>query len=228
MPKARTNAQGRGSHSAGDGQRTVMVWSALGVSMLGVAALLALMSGGGTRSARAGMALSPLVQLSRPGTLEPVFATRAPMQDGRWAAIVIHDSGSPVGGSADLDQQARAEGLDGLGYHFVVGNGVGMDNGAIHVGYRWLEQLPGAHVAGARAEGINRVSIGVCLVGDGSRQAFTEAQLSSLAQLVAALADRCSIPTESIVLHSDLSEVTSPGRFFPRDAFLEQVRALRR
>ena len=41
------------------------------------------------------------------------------------------------------------DGLKGLGYHFVIGNGRGISDGELYVGYRWLDQLAGAHAAGA-------------------------------------------------------------------------------
>ena len=117
----------------------------------------------------------------------------------------------------------RAMGLAGLGYHFVIGNGVGMSDGEIHVGRRWLDQLPGAHGAGVRGDHYNRTSIGVCLVGNGDRRRFSDAQIQRLAQLTSSLARELGIPADRVLLHSDLSGARSPGAFFPEARFRELI-----
>lgn len=221
MPPARPQPQ----RSAVVSRRTRAVWAALTTSMTAVGGLLFLLAGGSPATSNAGVSLSPLVATTNPGSLESIFRTRADLSPA-WDTIVIHDSGSPVGDAASLDAGARARGLTGLGYHFVVGNGSGMGDGEIHVGYRWLDQLPGAHVAGAAGDTLNRSAIGICLVGDGDRRAFSDEELHRAAQLAAALAARFDIPPERIVLHRDLAETTSPGRYFPAAGFRERVRAL--
>jgi hypothetical protein len=145
--------------------------------------------------------------------------------DARWEMIVIHDSGSLSGTVRDLDAEARDSGLNGLGYHFVIGNGAGLSDGVVEASYRWNGQLAGAHVAAApnpdsseqfRADQMNRTAIGICLVGHGDRSEFTEAQMRALVDLVRALQTRLDIPASRVVLHSDLnSAVSSPGRLFP-------------
>lgn len=145
--------------------------------------------------------------------------------DARWEMIVIHDSGSLSGTVRELDAEARDAGLNGLGYHFVIGNGAGLSDGVVEASYRWNDQLAGAHVAAApnpdnseqlRADQINRTAIGVCLIGNGDRAEFTEAQMRALVDLVRALQTRLDIPASRVVLHSDLnSDVSSPGRLFP-------------
>jgi len=221
MPPASSHTSRAGVVS----RRTRTVWASLTASMTAVGGLLFLLAGGTPATTNAGVALSPLVSTTSPGSLESVFRTRVALSPV-WDTIVIHDSGSPVGDAASLDAAARAQGLTGLGYHFVVGNGSGMGDGEIHVGYRWLDQLPGAHVAGAAGDTLNRTSIGICLVGDGDRRAFSDEEIHRAAQLAAALADRFGIPPERIILHRDVAETTSPGRYFPAARFREQVRAL--
>lgn len=148
-------------------------------------------------------------------SFEPIFRTRTPIVPGRWQAIVIHHSGSMFGTPASLEAQHRAIGLAGLGDHFIVGNGAGMDDGEIHVGFRWLNQLPGAHTAGPQGDWFNRHAIGVCLVGDGRRRPFTDEQIRRLGQLVRELSRRLQIPPERVYLHSDVAPVDDPGRYFP-------------
>ena len=58
--------------------------------------------------------------------------------------------------------------------------------------------------------------IGICLIGNGDRSEFTEAQMRALVDLVRALQIRLDIPASRVVLHSDLNpDVASPGRLFP-------------
>lgn len=173
-----------------------------------------------------GLALPAMVSTTAPSSVEAVFSTRASLQRERWKSIVIHHSGSPVGSPATLEQQAIANNLKGLGYHFVIGNGNGIDDGEVHVGFRWLDQLPGAHAAGDQGDWYNRNSIGICLIGDGNRQEFTPTQIRRLLQLVDALAREFRIPRDQIVLHSDIAGISDPGRFFPAAAFNEQLGGL--
>jgi len=203
-------------------RRTKIVWGALLGAMTLVGGSLSAITGHGV-GALQGVTLSPLTSLSGPSTIESVFRTNAPLDQERWASIVIHHSGSPAGSPASLDEQHRSMGLAGLGYHFVIGNGVGMSDGEIHVGRRWLEQLPGAHVAGVQGDHYNRTSVGVCLVGNGDRRRFTDAQIQGLAELTAALARELDIPADRILLHSDLASTRSPGAFFPEARFREMV-----
>ena len=143
----------------------------------------------------------------------------------RWNHIVIHDSGSMAGTVRELDAEARRAGLNELGYHFVIGNGSGLSDGVVEATPRWNRQGAGAHVATSsaptpseqrRVDALNRQAIGICLIGNGERGAFTEAQLRALLDLVRALQLQLDIPASQVMLHSDLtSEVSSPGRFFP-------------
>lgn len=174
---------------------------------------------------RQGATLSPLASLAGPSSIESVFRTREPVAGHAWNAIVIHHSASPVGSPESIDQQHRGMGLTGLGYHFVIGNGLGMGDGEVHVGYRWLDQLPGAHVAGPAGQSYNRTAVGVCLVGDGDRRPFSDAQMARLVELVSELMQQGGIPPERVYLHSDLASTRSPGAYFPAAEFRELIRA---
>lgn len=174
-----------------------------------------------------GMSLPALVAAAGPSSLEAVYETRAPIQSGRWTAIVVHHSGSSYGTPATIEAEHRAMNLAGLGHHFVIGNGRGIGDGEVHVGYRWLDQLPGAHVAGPRGDQLNRASIGICLVGDGQRHEFTQEQMSRLLELVASLRATLGIPASQVYLHSDVAQAADPGVMFPAAAFREQIAAMR-
>jgi hypothetical protein len=202
--------------------RTRTVWAALLLSMTSVGGVLYLLQGGPTPRLD-GLALPAMVAAAGPSSVEAVFQTRSKVDPSKWKAIVIHHSGSPYGTPARIEAEHRAMNLDGLGYHFIVGNGSGLGNGAVHVGYRWLDQLPGAHVAGSKGDWFNRNSIGICLVGDGRRREFQGEQMARTVELVSSLCDRLGIPPEQVYLHSDLASTDDPGRFFPEAAFREQL-----
>jgi len=201
--------------------RTRLVWASLAAAMTIVTGLLFLMGGRGA-GALTGRSVTPLASVNTAVGIESVFETREPIGPGQWDAIVIHHTAQPAGSPASIDAAHRESGLTGLGYHFVVGNGVQMGDGEIHVGFRWLDQLPGAHVAGPAGTRWNRTAIGVALVGNGERRPFTDTQISRLVALTTELAGRLDIPADRVFLHSDLSAVSSPGRFFPVSA-LDQV-----
>lgn len=198
------------------------MWTALAATMtLGGGALWAL--DGGPVPRLDGAALRPLVSAAGPAGIESIFRTRAPLDRARWRGIVIHHSGAAAGTPAAIEAQHRAMNLAGLGHHFVIGNGRGIEDGELHVGYRWLDQLPGAHVSGRAGRWHNEHTVGICLVGDGRRQRFTDAQISRLTELVAALTRALDLPAGSVVLHSDVAEVSDPGPMFPAAAFRQQL-----
>lgn len=207
--------------------RTRIVWAAFAAAMTVVTGSLFVL-GGRAAGPLTGRTMTALAGVSTPGGLEAIFDTRAPIEKGRWDAIVIHHTGQPSGSAPSIDAAHRASGLSGLGYHFVIGNGVQMGDGEIHMGFRWVDQLPGAHVSGPAGSRWNENALGVALVGNGDRRPFTEAQISRTVALVSALARRLDIPPDRIYLHSDLAAVTSPGRYFPASVLDEVVDLLRR
>src|SRR4030042_5047286 len=89
------------------------------------------------------------------------FANEKVTTKPRWHTIVVHHSGTVQGSAAAFDAYHRQRGWDGLGYHFVIGNGTLSSDGCIETGYRWWEQRDGAH-----AKEHNKKTVGICLVGD--------------------------------------------------------------
>lgn len=195
--------------------RTRVVWASLLGAMTVVGGGLVLSDG------RPGGAPPALVGFDGPGaaSIEDVLRTRAPLDRERWTGIVIHHSGSVNGSPGSIAREHESQGLRGLGHHFVIGNGRGAEDGEIHVGYRWDQQLPGAHTLGPAGELHNRRSVGICLVGDGERRTFTDAQLARLVQLVSTLQRELGIADDAVLLHREVSSTPSPGRLFPAGAF---------
>lgn len=221
-PRARTPKKAAPKHAAHGFTRDQVVLASLIGFMTVVGGLLWLLDGA-PRPETSGLRLPALVASAGPNSLETVFDLESPIEPGRWQGIVIHHSASPHGSGATLDREHRDAGLNGLGYHFVIGNGNGAGDGELHVGRRWLEQTPGAHTAGPDGDWYNLNTIGICLVGDGDRRDFSPAQIQRLVQTVNELQRRLGVPASGVWLHRELAGTTSPGVRFPVASFREQL-----
>lgn len=144
---------------------------------------------------------------------------------GRWKYIVIHHSGVDVGTVKAMDRYHREvrHMEHGLAYHFVIGNGNGMRDGEVAVGARWRAQLDGGHLA---SETQNKVSLGICLVGNFDQDKPTPQQMASLVALVDALLKRCHLPLSAVKTHQQINIIHTrcPGRYFPYQRFMEDLR----
>jgi len=138
------------------------------------------------------------------------WSPRAPARQWKW--IVIHHSASPTGSMIAFDKEHRAKGWDGVGYHFVIGNGTGSGDGQIEVTPRWPIQKWGAH-AKTLDNRYNEYGIGICLVGNCDITQPTPAQLQSLNRLVAYLMQTYRVPTRNVIGHRDTKATACPGRY---------------
>lgn len=220
--------------------RAVVAWTTLVVSSAVAVGALAL-AGGWFPEARASSAEAVRewrVHPERPVSARADASTRvlrvapkdAPLAAGRWRAVVVHFSGTPAGDAMLLDRVHTAAGLSGLGHHFVIGNGQGMEDGLVLAGPRWDRQQPGAHAAlgwratvasndGATtasswdADVLNRHAVSICLIGNPARRPATARQKAELAALVAELQRTLDIPPGAVLLASDLARAADgPGR----------------
>ena len=142
----------------------------------------------------------------------------------RWTCIVIHHSASEAGGADRFDDWHRQRGWDGLGYHFVVGNGSDTADGQVEVGSRWVAQKHGAHCK-TDDDYYNQHGIGVCLVGDFDRHRPAEPQLQSVRRLVTFLCREFDIPPDRIFTHGGVTgETKCPGKHFNVEALRKSVR----
>lgn len=154
-----------------------------------------------------------------PPPTAPVRADASWMPPGgispRWACIVIHHSGSEIGGARAFDDFHRnVRKWDELGYHFVIGNGSDTGDGQIEVGSRWTKQKHGAHCK-TPDNYYNDHGVGICLVGDFDRRGPTSAQMASLARLIGFLTRECGIPESRILTHGGVTHRTDcPGAHF--------------
>lgn len=163
--------------------------------------------------------------------LEPHIARaldRIRVTDKKWRYIVIHHSATSGGTMKGLDAYHRRERHmeNGLAYHFVIGNGSGIPDGNVEIGNRWVRQLDGGHLASLRQ---NRVSIGICLIGNFEESAPTAGQMESLNALVDYLLDKCRLPSERVKTHRDINVIGTicPGEKFPEEQFLRALKGRR-
>jgi len=139
-----------------------------------------------------------------------------------WQYVVIHHTAT-TSGSVESINAAHLKNKDkngnpwlGIGYHFVIGNGDGMADGAIEPTFRWRTQIQGAH-AGSSDKDYNERGIGICLVGNFEKTPPTPAQKRSIKLLVQTLRNEYRIPVTEVVGHKDIraSSTECPGKFFP-------------
>ncbi len=144
---------------------------------------------------------------------------------GRWKYIIIHHSATDEGNAFLFDVAHHKRGFwNGLGYHFVIDNGsCGKEEGQIEVSPRWIKQLNGAH---CKANNMNNKSIGVCLVGNYSKDRVSDKQLYSLVYLVKLLQKAYNIPDSHIMGHGEVRGASTecPGKNFPWDRFWKMLR----
>lgn len=176
------------------------------------------------------------VQPPRPSSLKPTppRSTRddetqswfppGGIKRGQWRVIVVHHSASPKATPQGMHNYHLKERgwSNGLGYHFVIGNGVNYPDGRIYAGPRWMRQIQGAHCKTGqgryfgqwRPSGFfNDRGIGICLIGDFEKSWPTPRQLDALRKLTAFLCWETGISPDNIYGHGEVTHKTlCPGR----------------
>jgi N-acetyl-anhydromuramyl-L-alanine amidase AmpD len=143
---------------------------------------------------------------------------RPQAQPRNWKYIVLHHTATAAGDVESIDRVHRsrkdADGKPwlGIGYHFVIGNGHGMQDGAVEATFRWKRQLHGAH---AGVEEYNQHGIGICLIGNFNEAPPTTAQLTAVKRLIAALKSAYRIDADRVVGHGEINQTACPGKYFP-------------
>jgi N-acetyl-anhydromuramyl-L-alanine amidase AmpD len=143
--------------------------------------------------------------------------------DRPWRYIVLHHSASANGNYDQIDGEHRKIlGIDGCGYHFVIGNGTGSRDGQIEVSQRWNNQKQGAHTRNARTHDADEYGIGICLVGDFDQHPPSARQIAATQALIAYLSKRYNIAPNGVRTHAHLAatKTVCPGKYFPSEAML--------
>ncbi|REJ86439.1 MAG: N-acetylmuramoyl-L-alanine amidase [Planctomycetota bacterium] len=163
---------------------------------------------------------APDFSVAPPQTVVPTFAWTPPVPAHAWKYIVLHHTASETG-SVDSIHETHLKRTDsegnnwrGIGYHFVIGNGNGMPDGAIEPTFRWDDQSSGAH---AGVGEYNRDGIGVCLVGNFEETEPTPAQIEAVKRLVGALKSEYGLGSAQVLRHGELKATACPGRLFPHE-----------
>lgn len=139
-----------------------------------------------------------------------------------WRYIIIHHSATNGGSSKAFDRHHRRRNMvNGLAYHFVIGNGNGVTDGLVEIGPRWEKQLPGGHM---KNEDLNKIGIGICLVGNFEKKLPSKKQLESLTHLVKKLSKTYTIAPDHVVRHIDLGQSVCPGKRFPWKKFKDALK----
>ncbi len=141
----------------------------------------------------------------------------------KWDYIIVHHSATDSGNATAFNAAHLRRGWQGVGYHFVIDNGTaGKDNGQIETSPRWIKQSNGAH---CKANSMNNRSIGICLVGNFSKDHVSSAQMNSLVFLVNKLRKYYKIPKRNILGHGQVpgARTECPGTNFPWQTFRKKI-----
>jgi LysM repeat protein len=141
----------------------------------------------------------------------------------KWKYIVIHHSATDEGSSLYFDKYHQGKGWEGIGYHFVIDNGTKeKQDGQIEVSPRWIKQENGSH---CRASNMNEKAIGICLVGNFTRECLSSKQLDALVYLVNILRKYYKIPLKRIIGHNQVlgAKTECPGKNFPWARFKNRL-----
>lgn len=134
---------------------------------------------------------------------------------GSWKHIVIHHTATPSATPRGIDRFHREQRHmeNGMAYHFLIGNGRGMEDGEIYIGNRWKKQLQGGHLA---SEQLNKSSIGICLVGNFESKPPTDRQMKSLEALIRKLRQQTGLSAAAVTTHRSIHprHTSCPGRHF--------------
>jgi len=199
-------------------KRTQVVWASFFLIIPTVLFVLLL----GNNDLRVGVLLTTLAPVEERPEEDPVFTNIS--NPSKWLTVAVHHLGQPAGSPELIDRDHQKIGLDGLGYHFLIGNGNGLGDGDVHIGYRWLQQTPAAKPSGVDESQWNKNTISICLIGNGNRRPFTDRQLLHLSHLVQRLQHQLSITSSSVFLASDITnDPTSPGKYFAEAQFRGQL-----
>jgi len=140
------------------------------------------------------------------------------VREREWKYIVIHHTGTSRGSVESIHQTHRqrkdrnGNPWMGIGYHFVIGNGNGMTDGAIEPTFRWWKQIHGAHAGNWEH---NKLGIGIALVGNFEEAAPSRAQWNAITKLVATLQRRYRINSGNVKGHNEIKATKCPGKHFP-------------
>jgi len=222
-PRPRAGARVQGAAASAPGAFTDIISRMLLLMICVGIAAVALLSATRPAASVAAVPQTPAPHFSTPApvnNLDEILASDSSAPPRKWRYVVIHHSASTRGSAQSFDQYHReVRRWQGLGYHFVIGNGADQGDGIVIAGPRWYAQEAGAH---ANSSEYNEHGIGVCLVGNFEEKPPTPAQLTALHELVRKLCDRHQIGLINVVGHNAIRRggtTACPGKLFPFSEF---------
>jgi len=134
--------------------------------------------------------------------------------------IIIHHSATAQGDAETFRRAHIAKGWRDIGYHYAIGNGTYSSDGEVETGRAEAED--GAHCS---ADGMNRKSVGICLVGDFDKQKPTPAQMEALEKLCRDIMTRHKIPASKVLGHGEVKGAATncPGKNFNMAEFRKKL-----
>ncbi len=161
-------------------------------------------------------AAASLFAVDAPQSIDVIFDTHTPATPSRWRYIYVHQTGTPAGNALTVGEAG-----EGMGDHFLIGNGDGCFDGEIQVGQRWAQQK--SAIAPRGVTHLEDSCVSIAIVGDFDRGLPTAAQSRRLSQLIVALQSRLRIPGNRVVLIAQSPGQTGVGKHFPTREFREQI-----
>jgi hypothetical protein len=191
------------------------------LSLLAVLTLTSLLLQAMARSPMQPDAADTLFVYNPSDSIVAIFKMQSPVLPSRWEYLYIHHSKTTSGNALLLGNSP-----EGVGDHFIIGNGDGLVDGELQISQLWNHQQSAISPSGNIKVQPNCISI--CLVGDFDQKPPTPMQLGRLGQLVQALQARCRIPGSRVEWLNDGAGPTSAtaagiGRYFPGGAFHDQI-----
>ena len=190
---SRSKSRGTAKSAATVNTRARIVWASLLVTLTVVGASLYAIGGQG--SSRSDNNAIPLFMPSASQGLDPIFSNPVPLR--AWDRIVVIDTGTPFANVDTLEARAKELGEpNGIGYHFVIGNGRNLTDGQVRMCPRWRAQKPASAAYGRDLATAGTLVI--CVVGDTKRSRVTDDQAQSTGDLIKQLSQRFNIPASRV------------------------------
>lgn len=189
-------------------KRTVVVFFGLVGVLTATSALLLAVAPAPLTPERNG---SLMAAQEHPPKLEGVLQTSVPIEKDRWQYVYVRHSRT----------LPTPSGFASQGDHFIVQTGAGLMDGQVQMTTRWLNQASAVPPAGVAS--IDPRCVTVVIVGDLDRNVPTPAQVASVTSLVRTLQSELKISSDKVMLIDQRGSVAGIGRFFPLDAFRENL-----
>jgi N-acetylmuramoyl-L-alanine amidase len=146
----------------------------------------------------------------------------------RWQYIVIHHSAGNYGNIEHLqdihDQRQSNDPIHAISYHYIIGNGNGMEDGKVESDIRKKLNIWGVHVSKNNWDR-NFRGLGICIIGNLDKKEMTSKQYESLIELTLSLMEAYNIDIDNVGFHGKMQGESTkcPGKFFPYKKFKADI-----